>query len=85
MSKTWAGGSTREWRRVRAYVLDRDGHRCQLQLEGCTTVATDAHHTRPRELVGDDPNHVVGACESCNNRAGDPREADPAPRTCTWV
>ncbi len=65
--------------------MDRDGGRCQLQLDGCTTIATDGHHTRPRELVGDDPNYVVAACEGCNNKAGDPRDADPVPRTCTWV
>lgn len=31
MSRAWKVGSTRAWRRIRAAVLDRDGHRCQLQ------------------------------------------------------
>lgn len=26
-------GSTRRWRRIRAYVLERDGHRCQVLLD----------------------------------------------------
>lgn len=36
MSRSWAKGSTRAWRRTRAAVLTRDGHRCQLRLDGCT-------------------------------------------------
>lgn len=43
MSKTWANGSTRRWRHIRRLVLERDQHRCRLQLAGCTTIATHAH------------------------------------------
>ena len=83
-SRRWAGGSTRKWRETRAYVLERDQGRCQLRLDGCTTLATCAHHTRPRELVGDNPAYVVGSCESCNNRVADPAAADPQPRPAKW-
>ena len=79
MSKAWGRGSTKAWRRVRAYVLDRDGHRCQLKLPGCTSLATEAHHTQPRQLVGDYPAHLVAACRSCNLAVGDPCTHDPAP------
>lgn len=36
MSRDWSKGSTRQWRRTRRQVLERDGHRCQLQLDGRT-------------------------------------------------
>lgn len=79
MSKAWTGGSTRAWRKIRHHVLTRDANRCQLRLPGCTVVATDAHHTRPRSVVGDNPAHLVAACASCNARVGDPGRLDPAP------
>lgn len=79
MSQRWAGGSTRAWRRTRAYVLARDGYRCRLKLPGCTTIATHAHHTVAREIVGDDPRYLIAACEHCNLSAGDPTSQDPAP------
>lgn len=85
MSERWAKGSTRAWRRVRAQVLDRDGHRCGLQLAGtCTTRATHVHHTQPRELVGDDPQYLISACAPCNLAVGDPTRHDPAPTTVAW-
>lgn len=78
----WPNGSTRKYRETRAFVLERDGYRCRLQFEGiCTTVATDAHHTGPREVTGDDPEKMIAACHPCNVKAGDPRKGpDPAPR-----
>ena len=75
----WQGGSTRKWRKIRAYVLDRDAHTCQLRLDGCTTHATRAHHTRDRDIYGDDPEYLVAACAGCNIRTGDPVPHDPEP------
>lgn len=84
MSKSWAGGSTRSHRRSRAYVLGRDGGRCQLAIPGiCTGAATCAHHTLGKSVTGDDPAHMVAACEACNGHVGDPRGDDPAPRPRT--
>jgi len=84
MSKSWAKGSDRRWRRLRFRVLARDGYRCQLQLEGCTTRANHVHHTLGRTVTGDNPDHLVAACASCNLKVGDPtRAADPAPRART--
>lgn len=81
--KSWPNGSTREWRRIRAYVLDRDAHRCRLQLDGCTVRADQVHHTVAREVAGDNPAMLLAACASCNHKAGDPRgiDPDPTPRT----
>lgn len=84
MSKAWQNGSTAAWRRVRAAVLVRDQQRCQLQLDGCTTIATQAHHTRSREQVGDDPAWLLASCAPCNQRAGEPGRGDPAPTPSRW-
>lgn len=85
MSRAWAGGSTRAWRRTRAAVLARDRELCQLRIPGiCTVHATDVHHTKGRALTGDDPKYLVASCEACNLRIGDPSTAQdpkPAPRT----
>ena len=32
MSTAWAKGSTRSWRQLRLFVLDRDDHRCQTPV-----------------------------------------------------
>jgi 5-methylcytosine-specific restriction endonuclease McrA len=87
MSRGWGErGSSRAWRNVRQYVLDRDRHRCQLRLHGCTYRATHAHHTvewfgRPEDV---DPALIVAACSSCNLKTGDPAGADPEPRPWVW-
>ncbi|MEV6348565.1 hypothetical protein [Actinoplanes sp. NPDC051851] len=87
MSQSWKGGSTRAWRRTRALVLLRDDYLCQLQLDGCTTVATHAHHTAGRSVTGDDPAYLVAACEHCNLKLGDPTKlADPPNQAVTrWL
>lgn len=81
MSTSWAGGSTRRWRKVRAYVLQRDGHRCQLNLPGCTTVATHVHHVLGKEH-GDNPDDCQASCAGCNLSTGRPT-GDPAPQPRT--
>lgn len=84
MSKRWAKGSSRSWRRVRALVLARDGYRCQLRLDLCTTLATAVHHTVAREVAGDSPAMLIACCQPCNNTIGDPTRHDPAPRPGQW-
>ncbi len=61
-------GSTREWRQVRAQVLDRDGHRCQL----CGAPATHVDHVTPKRDGGSDhPSNLRALCAACNlGRAG---------------
>lgn len=85
MSKGWQGGSTRAHRRARAFVLARDGGRCQVRIPGvCTTVATCAHHTLGKSVTGDDPAHMVASCTACNLHVGDPRSLDPEPKPKAW-
>lgn len=85
MSRSWAKGSTRQWRRTRLAVLRRDGYACQLRLPGvCTGRATHVHHTQGRALTADDPAYLQASCQACNLATGDPtRHADPPPRPVT--
>lgn len=86
MSKAWSGGSTRRWRRLRALVLERDQHRCRLQLDGCTTLATHVHHTLGRTVTGDDPAYLIASCRNCNLKVGEPKNVEnPRPtRKTEW-
>lgn len=92
MSRTWAGGSTTAWRRTRTAVLNRDQWTCQLchqriprGLPPTHPNAAQVHHTRSRELVGDDPQWLVAAHRQCNLAAGEPGRHDPPATTPTWL
>lgn len=88
MSLSWAAGSSRAWRRIRALVLawnaaTNEG-RCTLQLPGvCTGDADQVHHRYGRALTGDDPRYLDPACGPCNRKVGDPLANDPQPRPLT--
>lgn len=98
MSRSWRGGSTSQWRRLRAYVLDRDGHRCQMPVRGgdgsnggatCGAFATHVDHITPRSKGGAflDPANCRAACAPCNLRrgAGDaPGRRRPSPPGWSW-
>ncbi|MGI8624193.1 MAG: HNH endonuclease [Solirubrobacteraceae bacterium] len=60
------------WRKVRADVLARDSYVCQLDLPGCTWVATVVDHVVPVARGGAalDPANLRAACSSCNARKG---------------
>lgn len=80
MSKGWAGGSDRAWRKLRKQRLDHDGHLCQLQYDGCKTIANQVHHldgVKRGKLAPLD--RLLSACWSCNSKAGDPTTTDPPP------
>jgi 5-methylcytosine-specific restriction protein A len=69
------------WRRVRAFVLERDGYICQIRLPGCTTRASDADHIVPASLGGAwfDPSNLRAACKHCNvARRNGERAATPS-------
>lgn len=97
MSKSWAGGSTRAWRRTRLLVLARDGWRCRIRTPGtwktrdgqmrrCLGRADCVHHTRGKAVTGDDPQYLIAACGPCNLKLGNPaRNAkhDPPGRSMT--
>lgn len=38
-----------------------------------------AHHTLGRRRTGDDPRYIVGACEVCNLKIGDPSKGATDP------
>lgn len=91
MSRGWKGGSTRRWRRTRAFVLARDGYRCRAHTDGwCNRVPGKHTCTGRAELTGphaghahhtrgkrwgDDPRHIVASCAPCNLHIGDPTKA----------
>ena len=79
--RDWSGGSTAAWRKLRAEILRRDGHRCQIRLPGCTTVATEVDHIYGK-VHGDDPTGLRAACSWCNKSRGTPSD-DPSPRPRT--
>lgn len=85
------GGSTRRWRKIRAYVLERDAFACRFldpDRPGgiCGRYATHVHHTDPRAAGGDDdPAKLAAACATHNLSKGadpglEPRRADTTPR-----
>ena len=61
----------RRWRRLRAYVLARDGYVCRM-VEGCGERATTADHVVPLVMGGAelDPDNVRAACARHNYSAG---------------
>lgn len=90
MSQSWAKGSTRAWRRIRAQVLLRDaGKGCRAHRDGwcakaagqhtCTDTQDVVHHTHGKAMTGDDPRFLVAACANCNGHIGDPTQHDDPP------
>jgi 5-methylcytosine-specific restriction endonuclease McrA len=79
MSTSWSGGSTRQWRRIRAAVLEENqrenGGRCVLAIKDvCTGKADCVHHTLGRAVTGDDRRYLVAACRACNLHVGQPTQ-----------
>ncbi|MFI6329868.1 HNH endonuclease [Micromonospora chersina] len=55
----WNRGSTRQWRRTRAYVLARDGYRCRAHEDGwCDRVPGTHTCTYRAPLDGPDAGHA---------------------------
>lgn len=57
------------WRKVRAKVLERDAHRCQIRGQGCTQHATEVDHILPVAMGGEwyDEENLRASCSRCNN------------------
>lgn len=66
------GRTGHKWRQLRLYVLNRDGHTCQIQAEGCTIKAESVDHIRGLAQGGAplDPNNCRAACFHCNSARG---------------
>jgi HNH endonuclease len=64
-----ARGSTSRWRRIREWILERDGHVCQAPVDGhvCGSPATTVGHIVRREHGGGDGSDNLRAeCAGCN-------------------
>jgi hypothetical protein len=87
VSKAWTGGSTSAWRKLRAFVLLRDGYRCRVRIKGvCIERATQAHHLDGvANGVVPSPDRVVAACAPCNLRVADPNKASAHQRVVAWA
>jgi 5-methylcytosine-specific restriction protein A len=69
---SWGQGGTRNWRKARQQVLERDAYECQLRLPGCLWSATEVHHrgglaglTRAEAV---DPDDCIAVCAPCHAR-----------------
>lgn len=91
MSALKSTGSTRRWRRIRAFVLERDAFACRFldpDRPGgiCGAYATHVHHIDPRAAGGtDDPRQLAAACAAHNLSKGaepglEPRQPALPPR-----
>lgn len=50
-------------------------HTCTGRADLSGPHAGHAHHTLGRAITGDDPRHIVAACEPCNLHIGEPTVA----------
>ena len=59
---------------LRQAIFDRDGHRCQIRLAGCTGAAEHVDHITPAFLGGAwfDPDNLRAACKFCNLARSNP-------------
>lgn len=64
-----AKGSTRRWRRIRAWVLARDGWRCQVLVDEAGEVLEAPRPARP-PLGPDDPDWLRATCPRHNLQRG---------------
>ncbi len=85
MSRSWAKGSTRRWRTLRASILAanqlENRGACQLAIPKiCTGTADQVHHTKGKATTGDDPRHLIACCKACNLHVGRPGRTSPTPR-----
>lgn len=58
-----------DWPRIRAAVLERDGHACQINGPHCTGHATHADHIIPVGQPGgrSELSNLRAACAACNS------------------
>jgi hypothetical protein len=87
--RSWEGGSTRAWRKLREVVVQLYGWTCHLCHQ---PIDRTLKHPDPRSLhvhhldgkaSGDDPKRCRPAHAICNLRAGDPNKHDPQPQPRT--
>lgn len=67
------------WPAIRQIVLERDGRRCQVQLEGCHGHGVEVDHTKPWRDGGDwfALENLRASCKHCNiSRASTQKHQD---------
>ena len=69
MRQAWAGSDRRatlpkHWPTIRAFILKRDHHRCQIRDPGCTLLATEVDHIGARTDHRLD--NLRAVCASCH-------------------
>jgi 5-methylcytosine-specific restriction endonuclease McrA len=70
------------WRRVRLLVLERDEHRCTINMEGCTGAATSVDHIVPL-VFGGAPyalDNLRASCHNCNTSRSNKLRRKPSRR-----
>jgi 5-methylcytosine-specific restriction endonuclease McrA len=74
--------SQTRWRKVRAFVLERDEGVCQLRLPGCTVVADEVDHIVPVKAGGAllDPTNCRASCRFCNRSREDQSRKQRRPK-----
>jgi 5-methylcytosine-specific restriction endonuclease McrA len=75
VSSSWGQGGSRNWRKIRVQVLERDRHECQLQYPGCIWAATEVHHRAGIAASGllrgadaDDADMCIAVCQPCHQK-----------------
>jgi len=71
----WGEGGSRNWRKIRQQVLERDLYECQLQQPGCLWAATEVHHKAgiaasglARGAYEDEVSACVAVCKPCHDK-----------------
>lgn len=82
-----AAGSTRRWRRIRSYVLNRDGWACRVLVDEAGEVVEAPRPPTP-PAGADDPAWLRAACPAHNLSRGasetDNRRRHPAGGPTRW-
>lgn len=95
ISGSWAQGSSRRWRDLRATILRRDADVCQIRTPGtwpvgrrgetahCLVAADCVDHVVPLSKGGAryDPGNLRAACTPCNLLRAAQARADRRPRS----
>jgi hypothetical protein len=89
VSLSWAGGSTRRWRKLRASILAANaltnGGRCTLAIPRvCSGMADQVHHALGKAVTGDDPRFLQATCGPCNRKVGEPGARVEPRRVSSW-
>lgn len=74
------------WAIVKAQVLERDQHLCQIRTPICTRVAVTADHIKRWQHGGAwfDPDNLRAACAECNSAIANPKSGSGYSASRVW-